>query len=156
MDNQRISRLWKKYREPVLYVLFGALTTLVNLAVFALCNLWMKGGRLYLLANVAAWVAAVATAYVTNKLWVFESRSWRFSVLRREIPAFLGARVFSLIVEEAGLFLTIDVLGWDRWALTLFGFTIGGKTICKVILQVVVLIMNFIFSKLVIFKKKAE
>ena len=143
---------WKKYKEPILYIFFGAVTTLVNLVVFKLCNLCSLW---YLISNVIAWIAAVAVAYVTNKLWVFESRSWKPAVLRRELPSFVGARVFSLLIEEVGLFLTIDLLGWGAWTGHVFGFSFVGEDICKVIMQVIVMILNYVFSKLVIFKKKA-
>lgn len=146
--------LWKKYKELIVYIIFGAVTTLVNFVVFKLCN-WLLGEDLYLISNVFAWVAAVVVAYVTNKLWVFESKSWAPAVLRREIPTFVGARVFSFFFEEAGLFLAIDLLGFGAWELTLFGFTATGHDISKILLQVIVVILNYIFSKLVIFKKKA-
>lgn len=143
----------KRYREPLMYLFFGVVTTVLNLLVFKLCNL-LLGDALYLVSNVIAWAAAVITAYVTNKLWVFESKSWAPTVLAREIPAFAGARVFSLLIEEAGLFLTIDLLGWDRWSLSLLFFTVGGQMICKFLMQVIVVILNYVFSKLIIFKKK--
>lgn len=149
-----MSNLWKKYKELIVYIFFGAVTTLVNFVVFKLCN-WLLGEELYLVSNIFAWVAAVVVAYITNKLWVFESKSWAPHVLRREIPTFVGARVFSFFFEEAGLFLAIDILGLGVWELTLFGFTATGHDICKILLQVVVVILNYIFSKLVIFKKKA-
>lgn len=148
-------KLWEKYKELIVYVFFGAVTTLVNFVVFKLCNAAF-GEDLHLVSNVIAWVAAVIVAYITNKLWVFESKSWAPPVLRREIPTFVGARVFSLVIEELGLWLTIDMLHFDRFSFDVFGFTIGGLDICKVTLQVVVLLSNYIFSKLVIFKKKAE
>ena len=147
--------LFKKHKELILYIFFGGVTTLVNLAVFKLCNLAL-GERWYLLSNIVAWVAAVAAAYISNKLWVFESKSWAAPVLAREIPSFVGARVFSLLVEEAGLWITVDLLGWGRWSLTLWGVTVGGKMICKILLAVIVVLLNYVFSKLVIFNKKNE
>lgn len=146
-------KLFLKYREMISYIFFGAVTTLVNLVVFKLFNL-ILGDALYLVSNVIAWVAAVMTAFFTNKLWVFESKSWAPRVLRRELPTFVGARIFSFLIEEAGLLLTVDVLGFGAWTLTLPFVTVGGVMICKVFLQVVVLVLNYIFSKLVIFKKK--
>ncbi len=149
-----LSALFKKYKEPILYIVFGGVTTLVSLVSFALCNR-LLGEGLYLISNIISWVLAVAVAFVTNKLWVFESKSWAPGVLWRELPAFAGARIFSLLVEEAGLFLLVDILGFDGWSYTLCGFAISGEMIAKFLMQVVVLILNYIFSKLVIFKKKA-
>lgn len=147
-----MKQLFLKYKEMILYIFFGAVTTLVNLVVFKLCC-WLFGAQLYLIWNVIAWAAAVLTAFFTNKLWVFESKSFAPDVLRRELPAFVGARVFSLLIEEAGLFLTVDLLGFGAWSFELPFIIVDGHDICKVFLQVVVLVLNYIFSKLVIFKK---
>lgn len=145
--------LFIKYKELITYVIFGVLTTVVNFGIFWLFNL-LLGEELYLVNNVIAWVAAVAFAYVTNKLWVFESKSWKPSVIAKEIPSFVAARLFSLAVEEGGLWLFIDVLAFDKLSFSVLSFTITGKLIAKLILQVIVVILNYIFSKLVIFKKK--
>lgn len=145
-------QLIKKYREVILYIFFGAVTTLVNLVVFKLCNI-LLGSEWYLVSNAIAWAAAVLTAFFTNKLWVFESRSWAPAVLWRELPSFVGARVFSFLIEEAGLFIMIDLMHLDAWSFTRW-IDVTGEDISKVFLQVVVLVLNYIFSKLVIFKKK--
>ena len=100
-------------------------------------------------------MAAVIFAYITNKLWVFESKSWKFDVLKKEIPSFVGARVFSLGVEELGILIFITWLGFDSFSLDVFGlFTLGGKMLVKIGLAVIVVIMNYIFSKFIIFKNK--
>ena len=71
----KIKRLFNKYKEIITYVIFGVLTTVVNFAAFWILSR-VLGERLYLLNNAIAWVVSVAFAYVTNKLWVFESKSW--------------------------------------------------------------------------------
>ena len=93
----KLKSLFKKVvnRETVLYIVFGVLTTLVNFVSFKLFDV-LLGTKLYLVTNVIAWVIAVAFAYVTNKLFVFESKSWALPVIRREIPSFVAARLFSL------------------------------------------------------------
>ena len=73
-----IITLWKKWREPILYLIFGVLTTLVNLVVFKLCGLILGDGA-YLLSNVIAWCVAVVFAFFVNKLWVFDSKSFALS-----------------------------------------------------------------------------
>ena len=93
-------------------------------------------------------------AYVTNKLWVFESKSWKFRVLLKEVPEFFAARVFSLCVEEGGLWLFVDKLGFDKFSFSLFGFEVTGKLIAKVLLAVIVVILNYFFSKFIIFTKR--
>lgn len=152
---RQIGQLFKKYKEQILYLFFGVVTTVISLGSFKLFNLAF-GEELYLVNNVLSWILAVAAAYITNKLWVFENRSWSGEVLRHEIPTFLGARIFSLVVEEVGLYLMISVFGWGSWEIPLpFSYVLGGDMICKFIMQVIVVILNYIFSKLVIFKKKA-
>ncbi len=146
-------QLFLKYREMISYVFFGVVTTLVDLVVFELFN-WILGTELYLVSNVIAWAVAVLTAFITNKLWVFQSKSWAVDVLRRELPSFIAARVASLLFAEAGLFVLVDLLHLGAWSVTLPFVVIGGHTVCKVLLQVVVLVMNYVFSKLMIFKKQ--
>ncbi len=140
--------------EVVKYLVFGVMTTVVNFIVYFAVTA-VLGDDMYLVANVVAWVAAVAFAYVTNKLWVFESRSWKKDVLLKELGAFVSARLFSLGVEELGLFVAIDLMRFDSWALDVAGFSIGGDMLAKLFMQFLVIVLNYIFSKLVIFKKKA-
>ncbi|MBR4940705.1 MAG: GtrA family protein [Clostridia bacterium] len=149
---QKIKALLKKYRELILYVVFGGLTTLVNFVILKLCNMAV-GEKFYLISNVVAWLGAVIFAYVTNKLFVFESKSWAPKVLTKEIISFAGARVLSLGIEEVGLWLLVDICKMDAITWHIFKFDIGGIMIAKLILAVVVVILNYIFSKLFIFKK---
>ncbi len=149
----KIKELIKKYRELIVYVIFGGLTTVVNLVVFALVGL-LLGDERYLITNAVAWFAAVVFAYVTNKIWVFESKSWSGKVLLKEIPSFFAARVFSFVLEEAGLYLFVDLLSFNEISIKILSFEIGGELIAKVILAVVVVVVNYVLSKLVIFRKK--
>ena len=82
-----IKKLYKKYEEVILYVVFGVLTTLVNFVSFWVFNK-ILGEKFYLVSNVIAWFISVVFAYVTNKLWVFESKSWAFKILLKEVPEF--------------------------------------------------------------------
>ena len=95
---KKINELLKKYEELILYVVFGGLTTVVNFAVYWVLNKAL-GENFYLVNNVIAWFVSVVFAYVTNKLWVFESKSWAPKILAKEVPEFFAARVFSLLVE---------------------------------------------------------
>lgn len=151
----KIKALLKKYEELILYVVFGGLTTVVNFVAFWLLNKAL-GEEIYLVNNVIAWFVSVIFAYVTNKLWVFESKSWAPKILVKEVPEFFAARLFSLLVEEGGLWLFVDKLGFDGFSFTLLGFEITGKIIAKVVLAVIVVILNYFFSKFVIFAKKKK
>lgn len=107
-----------------------------------------------MLSNVISWIITVIFAYFTNKLWVFQSKSWKPNVVIRELVGFFGARLFSLGVEELGLWLMIDKMDIGRIGFEILGFDVNGNLIAKVIMQVVIVILNYIFSKLIIFKKK--
>ena len=150
---RKIKELIIRYKELITYVIFGGLTTLVNLIVFKLCGMAL-GDERYLISNTIAWVAAVIFAFITNKLWVFESKSLSGKVLLKEIPSFFAARVLSFLIEEAGLFMFVDLLGFSEYTLKILSIEISGEMVAKLILAVVVVIFNYFSSKLVIFKKK--
>ena len=135
----KITAFIKDHRELVTYVIAGVLTTAVSFAVFILFERVL--GVNHLVANVISWICAVLFAYAINKLWVFRSRQETGKGLLREFLLFVGARVFSLGAEELILFIGVDLLK-------------GDSVVTKIIGQAVVLVMNYIFSKLVIFKKR--
>lgn len=139
--------------EIGLYLFFGILTTLVNIICFQVFGL-IFGKNAYLLSNAVSWVIAVAFAYVTNKIWVFKSKSWSVDVIKTEMPAFLSARVFSLILEEIGLWLMIDIFKFEKYSFEFLSVLITGSLIAKLIMQVIVVLSNYIFSKFLIFKNK--
>ena len=141
-------------RETILYIIFGVATTVVNYIVFHLLYnvLWHQNHSLA--ANAAAFVAAVVFAFVVNKLFVFESKSWSAQTLKREIPSFLAARIGSFGIEEAGLFLAEKVLKLGGIiAITVAGVALDWITIVKLALAFVVVALNYVFCKLIIFKK---
>lgn len=151
---KKITELIKKYKELLLYVIFGGLTTVMNFIAFWICGK-ILGDELYLISNAIAWFISVVFAYFTNKLFVFESKSFAPKVLFKEISEFFGARVFSFFVEEGGLILLVQTLNFGEFSLTVFGFEISGQLIAKLILAVIVVILNYFASKFVIFRKKS-
>ena len=92
-------------------------------------------------SNMIAWVVAVAFAYLTNKPFVFKSHDWSAKTVVPELTKFVGCRIGSGVAETIVLFLTVDLLGWNG-------------NIWKLVTQVMVTVMNYVASKLVIFKKK--
>lgn len=141
-------------RETILYIIFGVATTVVNYVVFHLLYnvLWQQQNSLT--ANAAAFVAAVIFAFVVNKMFVFESKSWGLDALKREIPSFLAGRIGSFGIEEAGLFLCEKVLKLGGVvAFAVGGVTMDWITIVKVALSFIVVILNYVFCKLFVFKK---
>lgn len=136
--NKHMNRLIKKLfnRETILYVVFGVLTTAVDYAaayVFFYRLNWSE-----VLSNTVAWVLAVAFAYITNKLFVFEASGTDAKTLVREIAAFAGARVITLIITD--IFLIFTSKAGIPFMLS------------KLVISVVVIVLNYIFSKLFIFK----
>ena len=141
-------------RETILYIVFGVATTVINYIVFHILYnvLWHQNHSLA--ANAAAFVAAVIFAFVVNKLFVFESRSWDGATLKREIPSFLGARIGSFGIEEAGLFLAEKVFKLGGViAISIGGTAFDWITVVKVALAFVVVALNYVFCKLFVFKK---
>ncbi len=150
---KKISDIFKKHSELILYIIFGVLTTLVNLVSFSIFTL-IIGDKLYLLNNAIAWIISVIFAYFTNKLFVFNSKSFAAKVLFKEFTEFLIARIFSFLVEEFGMWFFIDILGFNNFSINIIGFNINGQLITKILLSVIVVIMNYFFSKFFIFAKK--
>lgn len=130
-----------------MYLLFGVLTTAINYALF-----WMVitalGENTALAANVVAFIGSVIFAYITNKIFVFKSKSWKKDVLMKEISSFLGARILSFAFEEAGLLICIQWLNVSRFEI----WGISGVMLAKVVLSVVVVLVNYVLSKFLIFK----
>ncbi len=152
MKNE-LKNLFIKYKEIILYVIFGVLTTLANFVAFWISTR-LLGEDLYLLNNAIAWVVGVAVAFVTNKIWVFNSKSWALKATMKELSEFVVARLLSFGFEEAGMWLFIDILAFGEKSLTILGFVISGQIIVKLLLSVIVVILNYFFSKFVIFKNK--
>ncbi|MBQ7231327.1 MAG: GtrA family protein [Oscillospiraceae bacterium] len=141
-------------RETILYIVFGVATTVVNYIVFHLLYnvLWQQENSLT--ANAAAFVAAVIFAFVVNKIFVFESKSWSAATLKREVPSFLAGRIGSFGIEEAGLFLAEKVFKLGGVvAITVGGTELDWITVIKVALAFVVVALNYVFCKLFVFKK---
>lgn len=124
----------KLERELILYVVFGVLTTLVNIVVYfffaRIC------GINYLISNVIAWVLSVLFAYITNRIWVFESKN---ANILKEMSLFFGGRLFSGVVDTGLMYLFIDILSI-------------GDFISKIVIQVIVVVLNYVISKLIVFK----
>ena len=135
---KKLIQLLKKRRDFVLYVGFGALTTAINYGTYYV--LYNALGVANIPSTAVAWVFSVAIAYISNKLWVFESRSFSFEVLKREISTFLAARVLSGLMDTGIMALTVDVLKMNG-------------NVWKLISNVLVVILNYAASVLVIFRK---
>lgn len=134
-----IKRIWNRYRDILLYLVFGGLTTLVNYLIYF--PLYRYCALPASISNMIAWAGAVFFAFLTNKPFVFGSHDWSKSVVLPELGKFVGSRVFSGLAETGFLALTVDLLKWHGLAM-------------KVIASIAVIILNYIASRWFVFKKK--
>lgn len=135
----KLIRLFKKYREPILYLFFGGCTTLVNFVSYVLATrvLNLSVGA----ATALAWILSVLFAYVTNRRWVFESTARGVSAVIKEMIGFFGARLATGLMDIGLMALFVDRLGFN-------------DLIMKIASNVLVILLNYVFSKLFIFKKR--
>lgn len=127
-------------KETVRYLIFGVLTSIVSFSTFALLKL-LLGDGFYLTSNVISFIIATVFAFVTNKLFVFESKERNADVVFTEFISFLSSRILSfLMIEEVGLFLAVSVLGID-------------SMLSKVVLAFVAVVANYVASKFIVFRK---
>ncbi len=135
---KKLEALISQYYAILVYLVFGVLTTVVNYLVYLPCYNLL--GLSASVSNVAAWAVAVAFAFVTNKPFVFRSHDWSAKTVVPELVKFIGTRLGSGGVETVILLLTGDLLGWNG-------------NLWKLITSVLVVILNYIGSKLLVFKK---
>ena len=168
----RIKELFIKYKEIISYLFFGVVTTAVNWITYTLMclalgadssqikatdnvfNSMLHGasGRnltMLFIANIIAWIAGVIVAFVTNKLWVFESKSWKPSVSIKELGGFVAAR-FATGLLEWFVFPAIVMAGLNQSVFGIQGFW------AKAIVSVAVVVLNYVFSKFLVFRKKKK
>lgn len=136
---EKIKKLIKQYWDILPYLIFGVLTTVVNYLVYL--PAYNILGLSAAVSNVIAWVVAVAFAYLTNKPFVFKSFDWSKETVIPELTKFVSCRVASGVMETGIIFVAVDLLGWNA-------------IIWKLVTSVLVVILNYIFSKLIVFKKK--
>jgi len=121
-------------KELILYLIFGILTTIVNIVVYLIFAKFLNID--YIISNIFAWFFSVLFAYVTNRIWVFERKS---NNIIKEATLFYGGRVFSGVLDTELMYLFIDILFINDF-------------ISKIIIQVIVVIVNYVFSKFIVFK----
>ena len=135
----------KKHKEIILYVIFGGLTTVVNWVTYSLfvsfCSITVS--------NVFAWIFAVVFAYITNKIFVFEQKSWKPSIAFFEFTKFVSSRVLTGVIEIVGVDILV-YLGLNQTVLGVRGM------VAKVTVSIVVVTLNYVFSKLIVFNKKND
>ena len=135
----RLGALYEKHKEKFWYLVFGGLTTLINIVSFYLLHEILHVDKV--VANTAAWILSVLFAFITNKLFVFESKSWECRRILWEFFSFIGARVAS------GVFDTVFLLFFTEWVFHFPSMPV------KIISNIIVIILNYVFSKWIVFRK---
>jgi putative flippase GtrA len=138
---QKIKQLLHKYRELITYAIFGALTTLVNFIVYFLCKDLFH--IYYITSNIIAWFVSVLFAFFTNKLYVFQKKDFSWKDTSMEFMKFAAGRVLSGAFETGFLYVTVD-------------FFHLGENLMKLIASIVVVIINYAYSKLFVFINTEE
>ena len=142
---KKLADFYREHQEGMRYLVFGALTTLVNILVYAIfAKIILKGisdEKIRInICEIIAFIAGITFAYITNKKYVFKSKTTSFKELFRELTSFVGCRIFTELIS-------ILMMNMSVW------FNIN-DIFMKVVSNIVVIILNFVFSKIIIFKKK--
>ncbi len=160
----RLCSFYKKHKQLVLYVVFGIITTVVSLLV---CHLTLKIGVIFLhdskgeptelldvIASTTQWISGVTVAFITNKLWVFTEAAKGARATAKQFLSFSGSRIATYILEAVVNLLAIALL--ERLGYTPFliiGIEISVRVWAKAISSILVIICNYLISKLVVFRK---
>ena len=131
-------KLYKKYEEIINYLIVGVLTTLVSIGTYGLFAKII--GINYLISNIISWVVSVAFAYITNKIFVFKNKKKEKKQVFIQIYQFVKYRLFSLIIDILLMYAFVELVKID-------------DMISKIIVQVIVIVLNYVFSKIFVFKK---
>lgn len=133
-----MKKLLSKYKDLILYAFFGVCTTLINWGSYFLCFNILHIPNVP--STIIAWVLSVAFAFITNKIWVFESKSFNGKILLHEIWTFIAARLATGFLDVAIMYFAVDVFSMN-------------SNVWKMISNILVIIINYVFSKLIIFRK---
>lgn len=133
---ERIKALFNKYRELILYLFFGGCTTLVNIISYFICS---RIGIRTSVSTIIAWVLSVLFAYITNRNYVFASKAFGFAPIIKEIAGFFLCRLATGLLDLAIMVVFVDYLHFN-------------DMLIKMLSNIIVIVLNYIASKLMIFK----
>ena len=136
---EKLHALIKKYKDVLSYLIFGVLTTVVNYMIYL--PIYNFCGVSAAVSNMIAWVGAVMFAFLTNKPFVFHSHDWSAKTVVPELTKFVSCRIASGVLETVILFLAVDCMNWNG-------------NIWKLVTQVLVIVINYVGSKLLVFRNK--
>lgn len=134
-----LKEILKKYKSFIAYVFFGVCTTLVNLLTYRLFYFVLNTPNVP--STIIAWLLSVLFAFVTNKLWVFDSKSWAVTTVLSELAKFFTCRIATGVLDVLIMWFAVNKMQWNAM-------------IWKLISNIIVIILNYAASKLVIFTQK--
>ncbi len=135
---KKLVDIYKAHIEVMRYLIFGALTTVINILTYYICLYVLHIPNL--ISNIIAWILSVIVAYLTNRKYVFDSKAETPKAIIIEVISFFASRIATLLIDEGIMYVTVDKLLWNG-------------LLMKIISNVIVIILNFVLSKLVVFKK---
>jgi putative flippase GtrA len=162
----KIKNLFKKYREIIMYIIFGVLTTVISLATyfiilyvarsaFAIAEDTSQYNIARTIAQVMQWITGVTFAFFTNKKWVFCNKDKDKNSMIKQMSTFAASRLLTFGLDTLIVFVTIFVLTKSEYRdFTLLGIVISKDVIAKTLSSVVVIVSNYVLSKLIVFRKK--
>lgn len=136
---KKLVEIYKSHISVMRYLIFGVLTTVINIVVYSIGLYVLHIPNL--ISNVIAWILSVTVAYLTNRKYVFDSKANNLKTIFIEVISFFASRLVTLGVDEAIMFVTVDKLLWNG-------------LVMKIISNIIVIILNYVLSKLVVFRKK--
>lgn len=134
-----IKSLWIKYKSVIMYLVFGVFTTVANIVSFYFCTRWFKMNTV--MGTVLAWFGSVLFAYVTNRRWVFDSKKDTWMGVMSELLSFFSCRLLTGALDILIMFLFVDILQFHDMFIKIFS-------------NVIVIVLNYIGSKMFVFKMK--
>lgn len=140
---EKIKKIWKYLtsREMILYIVFGVLTTVLNLVIYFVMTEGMAQNESF--SYFIAWVVAVAFAFVTNKKFVFSSKTKRAKAVLYELATFVGGRLLTFAIGEVLITVFVSMLGQSN-------------VLWKILTNIIEIVVNWLFSKMITFRKKSD
>ena len=135
-----MKNLYLKYKDIIMYLIFGVLTTIINIISYFVTYEILKIPNIP--STIIAWIVSVTFAFITNKLFVFESKKWDKRAIK-ELISFTSCRIGTGVLELILMYILVDLMNFNG-------------TVIKIITNIIVIVLNYVFSKLIIFKKSVS
>ena len=125
-------------KQIVVYIIFGVLTTIINIAIY---QMLVTLNVTYVLSTIIANIMSIAFAFVTNKQYVFNSREWKLTIALSELLRFFASRTVSFVIDVLLMIILVELSSINDF-------------VAKCIINIIVIVLNYVFSKFLVFKQK--